>query len=130
MRAKIWLVAALLSAGCDAGAPGVVTVVVSGVADAEGLLLITEARDADGNQAAVACVPIDANPFDATFALEEIVGATPCEESAPITLDGGTYDLLTGVIAGGATEATSCAEAQVVVDGDVTVEMPALGACD
>lgn len=122
--------AILLTAQSACASPGTITLVVEGVTGAEGLLLITEARDEEGKQAAIACTTIDADPFDVTQVLEEIVGATPCEESTVLTLDPGTYDLATGVIAGGETEPTQCAEAQVSVDGDVSVTMPALGACE
>jgi hypothetical protein len=124
------LLPALLLAACASGSPGYVTVVNEGVGASDGLLLITEARDADGNQAAVLCTSIDADPFDATAQLEAIVGDTPCEDSEPVELAAGTYDLLTATIAGGETEPRACATAQVEVDGDVTVTMPALGACD
>lgn len=119
----------LVLAACDAGEPGTITVTVDGVTGAEGLLLITEARDDDGNQAAVHCLPIDADPFSATVVLEEIVGPTPCEESSPINLDPGVYTLLTATIVGGETEPETCAEGEVEVDGDVEITMPALGAC-
>jgi len=124
--------AAVFLVGCGAGDPGFITVEVDGVTGSVGLLLITEARDADDadRQAAIHCVAIDADPFAITFDLEEIVGATPCEESEPLLLDAGPYDLLTATIAGGETEPRSCATASVEVDGDVTVTMPALGACD
>ena len=120
----------LLLALTGCASTGTITVEVADVTGSEGLLLITEARDAEGKQAAVSCVAIDADPFEVTTTLEEIVGATPCEDSAPITLGPGTYDLLTGVLAGGDTEPSACATAQAEVDGDVTVTMPALGACD
>ncbi len=118
----------LLGSAC--AGPGYVTVVVEGVSAAEGQYLITEARDENGNQAAIACVQIDADPFDWTGELEAIVGPTPCEDSAPTELPAGDYELITGVIAGGETEPSACAYADVEVDGDVTVEMPALGACN
>lgn len=119
----------LLLLGCK-GDPGFITVVVEGLTGSEGLLLITEARDAEGNQAAISCVSIDADPFETTVELEAIVGPTPCEVSEPIELDGGTYDLLTATILGGETEPRACATAQVEVDGDVSVTMPALGDCE
>lgn len=118
----------LLGSAC--ASPGYLTVVVEGVTASEGQYLITEARDENGNQAAIACVMVDADPFDWTGELEAIVGPTPCEDAEPIELPAGTYELLTGVIAGGATEASICATASAEVDGDVTVEMPALEACD
>lgn len=110
--------------------PGTLTVAYEGVTGAEGLLLITEARDAEGKQAAISCVEIDADPFDVSVTLEEIVGSTPCEDSAPIVLGPGPYDLTVGVLAGGDTEPSQCGSAQVTVDGDVRFSMPALSACD
>ena len=109
---------------------GTITVVYEGVTGADGLLLITDARDAEAKQSAISCVSVDADPFDVTVTLEEIVGSTPCEDSAPIVLGPGTYDLSGGVLAGGDTEPSLCTAAQVEVDGDVTVTMPALGPCD
>lgn len=108
---------------------GVVTVVVEGVEGAEGLLLITDARDADDNQAGVACVSIDADPFGASFPMRELGGDSPCDESPTATLSGGEYTLSAGVVAGGETEASQCAEASITVDGDITVTLPALGTC-
>lgn len=123
------LLCVLLLVGCN-GDPGFITVVVEDVTGSEGLLLITEARDADGNQAAISCVSIDADPFDHTGELEAIVGPTPCEDSEPVELDAGVYDLLTATILGGETEGRACATAEVEVNGDVSVTMPALGDCD
>ena len=137
MRTSGWLGVAfiaisggLLACG-DSAAPGTITVTTTGVAGFQGKLLITEAR-LTGRQAAIHCAPIAADPFSSTVVLETIVGPTPCEDSAPITLDPGTYDLLTAVIMGGSMTPDVCARAQVVVDGDVTVTMPALtaAACD
>lgn len=127
------LALALLAAACtDDGAgpqPGTITVQVAGVAGASGKLLITEARTSDGRQAAISCVPIAADPFATTVVLETIVGPTPCEESAPIELAAGTYTLRTVVMMGGSMTPEQCASSSVVVDGDVTVAMPPLGAC-
>lgn len=131
-----FFLALLVLAGCDAPDPetirdpGTITVMVEGVTGADGLLLITEAKDENGNQAAISCIPIDADPFSATFEMEEVVGPTPCEESGPIELVGGTYDLLSATLAPGEMEPRACAEAVAEVDGDVTVDMPSLGACD
>lgn len=113
----------------DPPVPGTITVVATGVTGAQGRLLITEARAADGRQAAIACTPIDADPFAATVVLETVIGPTPCEDSSPITLAPGTYSLLTAVLQGGSTTPDACARATAAVDGDVTVTMPALGAC-
>jgi hypothetical protein len=123
------LVVVALVAACggeDGGEPGTITVAVNGVTGGQGKLLITEARIA-GRQAAISCVPIAADPFTASVVLEEIVGPTPCEDSAPISLDAGTYDLLSVVMMGGGAPET-CARGQAVVDGDVTVAMPAFTA--
>ena len=114
---------------CVTTDPGEITVVAEGIVGATGLLLVTEALDVDGNQAAIACLSIDADPYDATFTMEEIVGSTPGEDSAPIELDGGEYTISSGVIAGGETTPSQCAEATVTVDGDVTVTLPAFEAC-
>lgn len=137
MRIPVWQRVALIAvtgavAACgDSAAPGTITVTTTGVAGFQGKLLITEAR-LTGRQAAIHCAPIAADPFASTVVLETIVGPTPCEVSSPITLDPGTYDLLTAVIMGGSMTPDVCARAQAVVDGDVTVTMPALtaAACD
>ena len=123
---------AVLTAGLgacgDDGAPGTITVTATGVTGSQGKLLITEARADDGRQAAIHCQPITSDPFSATAVLETIVGPTPCEVSSPITLDAGTYSLLTAVIMGGSMTPDLCARASVTVDGDVAVTMPALTA--
>lgn len=132
-RARVlWVllsIAVAESACGDDGAPGTITVTAAGVTGGQGKLLITEARVAsDGRQAAIHCQPITADPFSATVVLETIVGPTPCEASSAITLDAGTYDLLTAVIMGGSMTPDLCARGQVTVDGDVTITMPGLSA--
>lgn len=130
MQSKfLWL---LTLGGCAAGDPGTITAVIDDVTGANtgNMLLITEARDENGNQAAIFCEPITADPFSASQVLEAIVGPTPCEDSEPIELAAGAYSLLTAVMEGGAEGPSQCAESTVDVDGDVTVTMPALGACD
>lgn len=120
--------AAWLGACGDDGAPGIITVTATGVTGSQGKLLITEARTSDGRQAAIHCQPITSDPFSATAVLETIVGPTPCEVSSPITVDAGTYSLLTAVIMGGSMTPDLCARASATVDGDVTVTMPTLTA--
>ncbi len=137
MRTFVWLKGAFIAvsgvvAACgDGAAPGTITVTTTGVTGFQGKLLITEAKLV-GRQAAIHCAPIAADPFSSTVVLETIVGPTPCEASSPVSLDPGTYDLLTVVIMGGAVTPDVCARAQAVVDGDVAVTMPALtaAACD
>ncbi len=125
-----WVVVAGWLAGCGddgGGAPGTITVTASGLTGAQGKLLITEAR-AGANQAAISCIPITADPFSTSAVLEAIVGPTPCEDSAPIALTAGTYDLLSVVMIGGAAGPEVCARGSAVVDGDVTVALPAFTA--
>lgn len=123
----VCLLAPVHAACGDDPSPGTITVTASGITGAQGKLWLTEARLA-GRQAAIACVPIDADPFSATVVLEAIVGPTPCEDSAPIELAAGTYDILTAVMMGGAPAPDVCARGQVVVDGDAAITMPALTA--
>lgn len=111
------------------GSRGTLTVEVEGLTGATDLLLITEARDEEGKQAAISCVTVDADPFDASTTLEAIVGETPCEDSDPIDLAAGVYQLTTATIAGGAEDPTACAAYTAEVDGDVTVVAPELGDC-
>lgn len=125
------LIALALTLGCDGSdaLPGTITVDVSGVVGAEGKLLIAEAVDTNGNQAAILCVPIDADPFGLEAPLEAIVGPTPCEESEPIDLPAGTYDLTIVTMQGGSQSPDSCATTTAEVDGPITVTVPELGAC-
>lgn len=135
MRSTMWpalsfaFVGLTLVAACGdpAPSPGTITVSVSGITGKQGKLLITEAR-IQGRQSAISCVPIDADPFSATVVLEEIIGPTPCEDSAPIAVPGGVHDLLSAVIMGGAVTPEICARGQVSVDGDVSITLPGLTA--
>src|SRR5262245_41304201 len=99
------------------GNPGTIAIRASGITGGTGKLPITEAR-IDGRQAAVSCIPIEADPFTTTAVLEEIVGATPCEESNPITLDGGLYAIRSVVQMGGAPAPELCANGEITVNGD------------
>lgn len=117
----------LIACGDPAPSPGTITVSASGITGKQGKLLITEAR-IEGRQSAISCVPIDADPFSVTVVLEAIVGPTPCEDSAPVMVDGGTHDILSAVIMGGSMTPELCARGQVVVDGDVTLTLPAFTA--
>ena len=117
-------------AGCGddgGGAPGTITITASGLTGGQGKLLITEAR-IGANQAAISCIPITADPFSTSAVLEAIVGPTPCEDSSPISLAAGTYDVLSVVMVGGAAGPEVCARGTAVVDGDVTVALPAFAA--
>lgn len=128
----VGLALAVGTAGCTdkpEGKPGTITVTASGVTSGQGKLLITEARAADGRQAAISCQPLTPGSFSSSAMLETIVGPTPCEDSSPIVLELGAYDLLTTVIMGGSMTPEQCARATVQVDGNVAVTMPALGPC-
>lgn len=129
-RLAVLFLSALIG-GCTTGDPGTITVVVEGVTGAQGLILLNEARVAeDGRQAAFSCTAIDADPFSTTEVLLELTGNDPCTLGGAILLDPGLYDITTVTIAGGSQTPTSCATDQVEVDGDVEIEMPALGACE
>lgn len=126
-RLSIVGVVVVLAACGDDPEPGTITISAHAITGGQGKLLITEAR-IGGRQAAISCVPIAADPFDATEILEAIVGPTPCETSAPIVLDAGTYDIKSVVMMGGAASPTTCAVGRVEVAGDVTIELPAFTA--
>lgn len=121
-----WLGVLFVVGACRS--PGILTVTVDGVTDADGLLWVTEARDADGNQAAVACVAIDADPYDGSTPLLAIIGDTPCDPSEPIALDPGHYTVTSVVLPGGG-DPLQCTAGEVDVDGDVTLALPAMDGC-
>jgi hypothetical protein len=132
MQGSMWLGTTLMAltltaCGDPAPSPGTITVTASGITGKQGKLLITEAR-IEGRQSAISCVPIDADPFSTTVVLEAIVGPTPCEDSAPIEAPGGTHDILSAVIMGGQMTPEICARGQVMVDGDVSLTLPAFTA--
>ena len=122
----VGVVVGLVACGDDP-APGTITVSAHAVTGGQGKLLITEAR-IGGRQAAISCIPIAADPFDATVILETIVGPTPCETSSPIVLDAGTYDIKSVVMMGGAAAPDTCAVGQVEVAGNVAIDLPAFTA--
>jgi hypothetical protein len=121
----------LALAACNPAESGVITVTVSGLTGGEGLILLSEARDADDDrQIGFSCVSIDSDPFSASEPIRELIGDSPCDIGDPLLLEPGPYDITTVTIMGGSQTPETCAEAQVEVDGDVEVEMPAQGACE
>ncbi|MBW1879874.1 MAG: hypothetical protein JRJ84_16045 [Deltaproteobacteria bacterium] len=118
-------------AACNPAEPGVITVTVDGLTGADGLALISEARDAEEDRAVgYSCIPIDSDPFSESEPIRELIGETPCDNGVPLLLEPGLYDITTVTMMGGSQTPEACAYAEVEVDGDVEVEMPALGACE
>ncbi len=87
---------------------GTVTVSTSAISGQSGkMLLIIATGTADGSQAGVACVPIDADPFTMrpTMLTEVPSGGNPCAGGGAVAvLADGAYTLTAGVYVGGSQQ--------------------------
>ena len=110
-------------------APGSVSLDLSAVTDAEGLVMLSLiGKKLPQQPMAAACAIVDSDPYGFTGEFFPIAGPDPCSlESEPLVLDPGTYSVVVAVMPGGSTSPDQCAEAEITVDGDVTVEIAALG---
>jgi hypothetical protein len=109
--------------------PGTVTLDVSGITDAPNLVMLAVIGNNMPNQAfAAACAIVDADPFSFTGEFFPITGDDPCSLGTdPVEFDPGPYEVIVAVMQGGARSPEQCAQTSVTVDGDVTVEVAALG---
>ena len=109
--------------------PGVVTLDLSEATEAQGLVMLSLiGKNLPQQPMAAACAIVDSDPYGFTGEFFPIAGPDPCSlESEPLMLDPGTYSVVVAVMPGGSTSPDQCAEAEVTVNGDVTVEITALG---
>ena len=108
---------------------GTVTLDLSEATEAQGLVMLSLiGKNLPQQPMAAACAIVDSDPYGFTGEFFPIAGPDPCSlESEPLMLDPGTYSVVVAVMPGGSTSPDQCAEAEVTVDGDVTVEIAALG---
>ncbi len=108
--------------------PGTVTLDVSGVTGATGLVMLAVVRDSMHPQAfAAACDIVDTDPFGFTGQLMPITGGDPCTlGTEPVQFDPGTYEVVVAVLEGGSQTPQQCTQTDVTVDGDTTVEVTGL----
>jgi len=142
-HSAVWaaIVIAVTIVGCDSSsddAPtttvsppvsGTVTLDLSKATEAQGLVMLSLiGKNLPQQPMAAACAIVDSDPYGFTGEFFPIAGPDPCSlESEPLTLDPGTYSVVVAVMPGGSTSPDQCAEAEVTVNGDVTVEIAALG---
>ncbi len=110
-------------------APGTVTLDVSGVTDATGLVMLAVIGENLPTQAfAAGCALVDADPFSFTGQYLPIAGDDPCTlGTVPMEFDPGSYEVIVAVLEGGSRTPEQCTQTDVTVDGDVTVEVTGLG---
>jgi len=112
-------------------APGKVTIVATDLTGLVGKVLLISAFQAT-TRAGGACDQITVSPETITTVLKvpnQAMG-NPCDLGADALLDPGTYQITAGTYTPGEMTPGSCATTTAeVVDGDVTVNLPALGAC-
>jgi len=108
---------------------GMVTLDLSGVAGANGLVMLSLiGKNLPHQPMAAACGLVDSDSFGFSGEYLPIIGPDPCTLGAdPVTFDPGTYDIVVAVMLGGSTSPDQCAETEVAVDGDVTIELAGLG---
>ncbi len=105
------------------------TLDVSGVTGAEGLVMLAVIGNNVPTQAfAAVCDFVDTDPFSFTGQYLPITGDDPCTlGTAPVEFDPGSYEVIVAVLEGGSRSPEQCAQTDVTVDGDVTVEVTSLG---
>lgn len=110
-------------------APGTVTLEISDVADAAGLVLLSlVGTDLPARPFGAACAIVDADDFEFAGTYRPIIGDDPCTVGAePLQLQPGSYEVIVAVLPGGSRTAAQCTKTTVTVDGDVTVEVAGLG---
>lgn len=110
-------------------APGTVTLEVSDVADAAGLVLLSlVGSDLPTRPFGAACAIVDADDFAFAGTYRPITGDDPCTVGPePLQLQPGSYDVIVAVLPGGSRTAEQCTKTTVTVDGDVTVDVAGLG---
>lgn len=108
---------------------GTVTLDMSGATDASNRVMVAViGKNVPTQPFGAACAIVDADPFSFTGEFFPITGGDPCSlGTEPVQLDPGSYDVIVAVMEGGATSPELCAEANVTVNGDVTVEVTSLG---
>lgn len=112
-----------------APAPGTVTLDLSGVTDATGLVMLAIIGKTVPVQAfAAVCGLVDTDPFSFTGAYLPITGDDPCTlGTEPVEFDPGSYQVIVAVLQGGSRSPEQCTQTEVTVDGDATVEVIGLG---
>ncbi len=112
-----------------APAPGTVTLDVSGVTGASGLVMLAViGRSVPNGMTAAACEMVGSDPFSFTGAYKPITGDDPCTlGSEPVQFEPGSYEVIVAVLQGGARSPEQCVRTDVMVDGDVMVEVTGLG---
>ena len=110
-------------------APGTVTLDVSGVTDATGLVMLAViGNNVPEQMMGAVCDIVSADPFTFIGQYLPLTGGDPCTlGTEPIKFQPGSYEVLVAVMPGGATTPQQCTETNVTVDGDVTVEVTSLG---
>lgn len=112
-----------------APAPGTVTLDLSGVMDATGLVMLSViGKDVPTEAFAATCGLVDGEPFSFTGAYRPITGGDPCTLGAEaVEFDPGSYQVIVAVLEGGSRSPQQCAQTPITVDGDVTVKVASLG---
>ncbi len=134
------LTAAVLSVSCGSAEtqtttttsppmPGTVTLAVSEVTDATGLIMVSVlGPNLPEVPVGAACAVVDTDPFSFTGAFFPITGPDPCTLGPePFEFPPGTYEVIVAVMVGGVATPEQCIQSEVAVDGDVTLELSNLG---
>ena len=121
--------AAASTAPPPAPTPGTVTLDVSGITEAPNrVMLAVIGNNVPTQPFAAACAIVDTDPFSFTGEFFPITGDEPCALGPdPVEFDPGSYEVIVAVMEGGARSPEQCAQTSVTVDGDVTVDVTALG---
>lgn len=110
-------------------APGTVTLDLSGVTGASGLVMLAlVGHNLPTQPMAATCSVVDGDPFSFSSEYFPITGDEPCAlGSVPVEFAPGSYEVIVAVLEGGSTSPEQCSQTGVTVNGDVTVEVTALG---
>lgn len=118
------------AAAVDAGSgPGTITIVSAELTGLVGKVLLVSASQGAGRLAGT-CDQITMSPQTITSVMKTPQAMNPCTLGAEITLDPGTYDITAGLYTPGQMTPEQCASTTATVAGNITVNLPALGACN
>ncbi len=115
--------------GSDAGK---MTITAEGLDAYEGsklVVLVADANPTDYDYGAI-CETVLGPDHSVSAVVSKLNSQNPCDLGGPVTLEPKDYFVFAGLFKPGAMQPDGCMEVLAEVNGDVTVELPPVGACN